>query len=91
VLTAQVVARARENGFRTLTATTFGDNMPARVLLGRLGFKPVGTADGLLSYELDLPVGEAPNAHVATRPRRLMRVGANAIEQAIRRSWRPAY
>jgi RimJ/RimL family protein N-acetyltransferase len=90
VLTAQLVARARENGISKLTATTFGDNIAARVLLGRLGFRPVGTADGLLSYELDFPVGEETHAGTA-RPRRLLRVGANAIEVAIRRSWRPAY
>ncbi|HEY7629588.1 MAG TPA: GNAT family N-acetyltransferase [Thermoleophilaceae bacterium] len=90
VLTAQVVARARENGIRKLTATTFGDNMAARVLLGRLGFTPVGTADGLLSYELDFPAGEEARSAPA-RPRRLLRIGANAIEVAIRRSWRPAY
>jgi RimJ/RimL family protein N-acetyltransferase len=92
VLAAQAVARARENGFARLTATTFGDNRPARVLLGRLGFEPVGTADGLLSYELSLPApSEAPTASLSSHPRRLMRLGANAVEVAIRRSWRPAY
>jgi RimJ/RimL family protein N-acetyltransferase len=87
VLAAQVVARARENGISRLTATTFGDNRPARVLLGRLGFKPVGSADGLLSYDLCLCASEA---NAPSRPRRLMRLGGNAIEVAIRRTWRPA-
>lgn len=85
VLAAQVIARARAGGFERLTATTFGDNMASRVLLGRLGFRPVSSADGLLSYQLDLCERQA------TPPRRLMRIGAMATELAIRRPWRPAY
>jgi RimJ/RimL family protein N-acetyltransferase len=90
-LAARVVARARGNGFSTLTATTFGDNAPSRMVLSGLGFQPVGSADGMLSYELELRVPE-PRRDPATRPaRRLMRLGEMAVEVAIRRPWRPAY
>ena len=84
----RVIARARGNGFSRLTATTFGDNMASRAVLGRLGFEPVGSADGLLSYELELRVSAPEHEHGA---RRLMRIGDIAAELAIRRPWRPAY
>jgi RimJ/RimL family protein N-acetyltransferase len=85
-LAARLVGRARGNGFSTLTATTFGDNMAARSVLGRLGFRPIGSADGIVAYQLDLhvPVTSAPST-------RLARLGEFAIELAIRRPWRPAY
>jgi RimJ/RimL family protein N-acetyltransferase len=86
VLAAQVIARARASGFERLTATTFGDNMASRVLLGRLGFRPASIADGLLSYQLDLCDSQS-----ARPTRRVMRLGAVATELAIRRPWRPAY
>jgi hypothetical protein len=57
-------------------------------VLGRLGFEPVGSADGLLSYELELRVSAPPHERAA---RRLMRIGEIAAELAIRRPWRPAY
>jgi RimJ/RimL family protein N-acetyltransferase len=86
-LTAQIIARAGENGYARLGATTFGDNLASRRLLGRLGFTPVSTADGLLSFELGLP---AHSRHAAEREptRRLFRLGAIATEMAIRRPWR---
>jgi GNAT superfamily N-acetyltransferase len=85
-LAARLVGRARGNGFSTLTATAFGDSMAARSVLGRLGFRPVGSADGILAYQLDLhvPAASAPS-------RGLMRLGEFAVELAIRRPWRPAY
>lgn len=39
-LAHRVVASARANGFRRLTATTLWDNRPARALLRRLAFRP---------------------------------------------------
>ena len=53
-LAAQVVKRARANGFARLSATTFLDNVPARALVARLGFLRVGIDHGVGSYELEL-------------------------------------
>jgi RimJ/RimL family protein N-acetyltransferase len=54
-LTRRIVSRARDNGFASLTASTFWENAPARALLARLGFRPVGSSDGIVEYRLALP------------------------------------
>jgi RimJ/RimL family protein N-acetyltransferase len=59
-LAARIVAHAQDNGFTRLTASTFWENQPARALLARLGFRPVGGDGGVVDYRLELP---------ATRPR----------------------
>ena len=61
---------ARANGVRTLTASTLWENVPARALLRRLGFRPVGSEDGVLELELELDLAAAAPPGVATRPSR---------------------
>ncbi|HEY2603263.1 MAG TPA: GNAT family N-acetyltransferase [Thermoleophilaceae bacterium] len=87
-LTAQVIARAAGNGFCRLTATTFGDNLPSRALLGRLGFEPASSGDGLVSYELGLPAAHRRRPAPGEPVRPLMRLGEIAAEIAIRRPGR---
>lgn len=53
-LVAQVIARAEANGFDRLTASISWNNVPARRLVARLGFRPVGSGDGLASYRREL-------------------------------------
>jgi RimJ/RimL family protein N-acetyltransferase len=53
-LAEQVIERARENGFVLLTASTSWDNIAARALLARLGFRRAPSADGSVSYRLEL-------------------------------------
>ena len=53
-LAAAVVERARENGFRLLTATTLWENRPARALLKRLEFDARTWQRGELELELSL-------------------------------------
>jgi ribosomal protein S18 acetylase RimI-like enzyme len=49
-LTAEVIERARANCFTRLTASTLGDNLAARSLLARLGFRVASVANGVVSY-----------------------------------------
>ena len=60
-LVRHVVDRARENGYRRLTATMLWQNQPARALFRKLGFRVRGAGQGLLDLELDL---EAPGQAV---------------------------
>lgn len=53
-LASAVIERARENGFVLLTATTLWENRPARALLRRLRFHPLGSNRGELELELAL-------------------------------------
>jgi GNAT superfamily N-acetyltransferase len=54
-LAARVIERARANGFAHLTGSTYFDNLPARVLLARFGFRYVGVDGGVATFRLDLP------------------------------------
>jgi GNAT superfamily N-acetyltransferase len=49
-----LIAHARVNGFRHLTATTMWENRPARALLRRLGFYARSSQGHLIELELDL-------------------------------------
>ncbi|MGH2887292.1 MAG: GNAT family N-acetyltransferase [Solirubrobacteraceae bacterium] len=53
-LAAAVIERARENGFRLLTATTLWENRAARALLRRLQFNTRARQRGELELELSL-------------------------------------
>jgi RimJ/RimL family protein N-acetyltransferase len=53
-LAARIVQAARRNGIASLTATTLWENGAARALLRRLGFRAVGSDDGMLELALDL-------------------------------------
>lgn len=58
-LAAATVEAARTHGVHTLTASTLWENAPARALLRRLGFRPVGSSDGIVELELDLAAAPA--------------------------------
>ena len=58
-LAAEVIERARENGFRLLTAATLWENRPARALLRRLRFRARTSRRGEL--ELELALAPSPN------------------------------
>jgi GNAT superfamily N-acetyltransferase len=49
-----LIAQARANGFRHLTATTMWENQAARALLRRLGFYARASQGHLIELELDL-------------------------------------
>ena len=49
-----LIARARVNGFRRLTATTMWENRPARALLRGLGFYARASQGHLIELEFDL-------------------------------------
>ena len=53
-LAARVVRCARTNGIGRLTASTLWDNAAASALMRRLGFRAVGSGDGVLEFRLDL-------------------------------------
>jgi protein lysine acetyltransferase len=57
-LANHVVRRARANGFTLLTATTLSENLPARALVRRLGFRAPARPGRELELELDLRPGE---------------------------------
>ena len=48
------VQRARENGYEFLIAATLWENLPARALLRRLGFRACGSDGGVVELELSL-------------------------------------
>jgi ribosomal protein S18 acetylase RimI-like enzyme len=54
-LAVRLVERARANGITRLTGTTLVDNVRARSLLDRLGFRPLSVGGGVLEVELDVP------------------------------------
>ena len=53
-LARRTVRHARANGFTLLTATTLWENLPAHVLLRRLGFRACASHHGAIDYELEL-------------------------------------
>ena len=53
-LVSEVIDRARENGFATLTATTLWENRPALALLRRHGFHARASCRGEIEFELSL-------------------------------------
>lgn len=53
-LSARVVQRARENGYRLLVATTLADNRSARALLAHHGFQIRAVFGGAVEFALDL-------------------------------------
>jgi ribosomal protein S18 acetylase RimI-like enzyme len=59
-LAVRLVERARANGITRLTGTTLSDNLGARSLLDRLGFRVRGAGGGVLELELDVPGAGAP-------------------------------
>ena len=54
-LAARVIERARANGFAHLTGNTYFDNIPARVLMARFGFRYIGVDGGVATFRLELP------------------------------------
>ena len=59
-LAVRLVERARANGITRLTGTTLVDNVRARSLLDRVGFRPLSVGGGVLEVELDVPRAPAP-------------------------------
>jgi ribosomal protein S18 acetylase RimI-like enzyme len=59
-LAVRLVERARANGIARLTGTTLVDNVRARSLLDRLGFRPLSVGGGVLEVELDVPRAPVP-------------------------------
>ena len=59
----------------TLTASTLWENVPARALLRRLGFRPTGSGDGVVELELDLAADPARPRRRAWRGRRSVVAG----------------
>ena len=57
-----LLAHARRTSVVALTGSTLSDNVPARALLRRLGFKRVGVASGVSEYVLALRGGALPAA-----------------------------
>jgi RimJ/RimL family protein N-acetyltransferase len=53
-LARRLIGAARANGMNRLTALTLAENAPARRLLERLGFRPVGYDGDALEYALVL-------------------------------------
>jgi protein lysine acetyltransferase len=51
MLGRRLLERAEENGIERVTATTFADNRPARVVLRRLGFRTVWFGAGVIELE----------------------------------------
>ena len=54
LLARRAVEAARRNGMTVLTASTLWENEPARRMLSRLGFRPVGAQGGVLDFRLEL-------------------------------------
>jgi RimJ/RimL family protein N-acetyltransferase len=63
VLTSRLIDRAEENGIAALTAVTLWENGPARALLRRAGFHPVGSHGGEIDYELTVEMRRAVGGH----------------------------
>ena len=59
-LAVRLVERARANGITRLTGTTLVDNVRARSLLDRVGFRPLSVGGGVLEVELDVPRAQVP-------------------------------
>lgn len=65
VLGERLVDHARRAGVAALTGSTLAENLPARALLRRLGFRHVGGSAGVVDYELALAVPAAPSLSAA--------------------------
>jgi hypothetical protein len=54
-MAVRLVECARANGITALTGSTLSDNLGARALLDRLGFRTCSASAGVLEVELDVP------------------------------------
>ncbi len=54
LLARRAVESAKANGMTVLTGSTLWENEPARRLLGRLGFRPVGSEGAVVDFRLEL-------------------------------------
>lgn len=54
LLLARVIARARENGYRSVRGCVLAENRPARALLGAAGFRLRGRDGLLIEFERDV-------------------------------------
>jgi ribosomal protein S18 acetylase RimI-like enzyme len=59
-LAVRLVERARANGIARLTGSTLADNVHARSLLDRLGFRVLSIGSGVVEAELAVPRAAAP-------------------------------
>jgi ribosomal protein S18 acetylase RimI-like enzyme len=59
-LAVRLVERARANAITTLTGSTLSDNIGARALLDRLGFRVCSAGGGVPELELDVPRATPP-------------------------------
>jgi GNAT superfamily N-acetyltransferase len=66
-LALRLVERARANGITRLTGSTLVDNLRARSLLARLGFRVSAVSGGVLDVELDVPRANPPRYRGACR------------------------
>jgi ribosomal protein S18 acetylase RimI-like enzyme len=59
-LAVRLVERARANGMTSLTGTTLADNLRARSLLDKLGFRVRSAGSGVIEAELEVPRATPP-------------------------------
>ena len=77
-LAVRLVERARANGITRLTGTTLSDNLRARSLLDRLGFRTRSVGGGVVELELEVPGAVAPCPRYRGAPRT---VGSSSRER----------
>ena len=77
-LAVRLLERARANGITRLTGTTLADNLRARSLLDRLGFRVCSAGGGVLDLALDVPPPPAPRPRYRGTPRT---VGSSSRER----------
>jgi GNAT superfamily N-acetyltransferase len=77
-LAVRLVERARANGIARLTGTTLADNMRARSLLERLGFRVCAAGGGVLEVALDVPPAPSRRPRYRGAPRT---VGSSSRER----------
>ena len=77
-LAVRLLERARANGITRLTGTTLADNLRARSLLDRLGFRVCSAGAGVLDLALDVPPPPAPRPRYRGTPRT---VGSSSRER----------
>jgi acetyltransferase len=65
VLGERLLEQARRTGLVGLTGSTLADNVPARALLRRLGFRHVSVSAGVADYELALTAPAAAGLSAA--------------------------
>jgi GNAT superfamily N-acetyltransferase len=83
-LAVRLVERARANGITALTGSTLSDNLGARTLLDRLGFRMCSASGGVLELELDVARATPPRGHATAE-----RAGSRAARRASAgRAWR---